>query len=439
MPIIWLFSVHNKIDQKLILTYKILLISVVLSFGQTDSVKLESNANVFNYMLDSIITETLNQNPNVKAYGLKTEASRAAIGTIKIDAPLIAVDFYQSPITSFPNPFKDQMEIDYSILQVIPFPGKLGIMADAGKNRSKMSEMEQQTVKQETIRLVKNAFYETYLADRQLDINSSSQELIKSFIDIARRQYELGIGKQTDILRAQTELYRLASDRIKIVQSRQSIEAMINSYRNKPVDIHIQYIPEISAKQEKIPALDSLLLIAIKNRPELKSMQYNISMQSFELQNAKKEYYPDFMVRGMYKQMINQADDWSLMLGVNLPIAPWSIEKYSAAVNRSKALVNQAQAEYDNMRNMIASQVKDAQAKYLSSHAQVDLLLNTIIPQARQTLQSALSGYQTGKLEFLMLIDTQRMLLMAQQDYHMAVMNLLTNYANLQRAIGSHG
>ena len=88
------------------------------------------------------------------------------------------------------------------------------------------------------------------------------------------------------------------------------------------------------------------------------------------------------------------------------------------------------------MRNMIASQVKDALARVASSQAQVDLIKNTIIPQARQTMQSALSGYQSGKGDFLMLIDTQKMLLMAQQDYHMAVMSLITNQANLERAIG---
>ena len=75
-------------------------------------------------MLDSIVRETVAMNPNLKATEYKTEASKAAVGTIKLDPPLIAVEFFQTPITSFPNPFKDQMEIDYSVQQMFPFPWK---------------------------------------------------------------------------------------------------------------------------------------------------------------------------------------------------------------------------------------------------------------------------------------------------------------------------
>jgi outer membrane protein TolC len=413
-----------------------LIIPLSSGFGQSDPSILKSNTTIYNSMLDSIIKETVAMNPNLKATAYKAEASKAAVGTIKLDPPLVAVDFYQAPITSFPNPFKKQMEIDYSVQQMFPFPGKLESMANTELNRSKMLGAEQQVSNQEIIRLTKIAFYEIYLTDRLLDINSINQSLIRNFITISEKQYELGIGQQTDILRAQTELSKLMNDSIALLQSRQSASAMINSYRNKPIDTRIDIIPEISPELTPVETVDSMLLVADKDRPELKSMQYNIEMQSSELLNAKKEFYPDFMVRGMYKQMIDQRDDWSLMLGLTVPIAPWSNGRYSAAVSRSNALVKQSQAEYDNMRNMIASQVKDAMARVSSSQAQVDLIKNTIIPQARQTMQSALSGYQSGKGDFLTLIDTQKLLLMAQQDYHMAVVNLFTNQVNLERAIG---
>jgi cobalt-zinc-cadmium efflux system outer membrane protein len=413
-----------------------LLIPVFLSFGQSDSAILKSNTAVFNSILDSILKETVAMNPNLKATGYKAEASNAAVGTIRLDPPLVAVEFYQTPIKSFPNPFKNQMEVDYSLQQEIPFPGKLRAMADAERNRSKMLGAEQQTTRQEIIRLTKTAFYELYLTDRLFEINSSSQFLIRNFIAISKKQYELGMGRQTDILRAQTELSKLINDSIALFQSRQSAVAMINSYRNKPIETSIDIIPEILVQLIPLEAVDSLLAVAEKNRPELNSMQFNIAMASSELSSAKKEYYPDFMVRGMYKQMIHEPDDWSLMLGFTLPVAPWSIGRYSAAVSRSNALVKQSQSEYENMRNMVASQVKDALAKVWSSQAQFDLIKNTTIPQARQTMQSALSGYQSGKGDFLMVIDTQRMLLMAQQDYHMAVMRAISNRANLERAIG---
>jgi len=417
-------------------TVIMLLMMFALCSAQSDTSNLKNNYSIYKATLDSILNQAINQNPSLQASKLKAESDRASVGTIGISPPQAAVEFYQAPITSFPNPFKDQMEVDYSLQQEIPYPGKIGTMRLAEKNRVKMAETDAQTTKQELIRLVKVAFNELYLIDRQIDINSQNQNLMRSFEEIARKQYELGMGRQTDILRAQTELSRLMSDSIRLAQSRQSTVAMLNTYRNMFVETPIATIPEIAPVRIMLPSLDSLIFIANENRPELKSMQYNIAMQSAELASAKKEFYPDFMVRGTYKQMREQPDDWALMLGLNLPVAPWASGRYSAAVTRSNALVNQSQAEYKNMSNMIASQVKDALVKVTSSQAQVDLLKTTTIPQAQQTVQSAIAGYQTGKLDFLSLLDAQRMLLMAQLDYQMAIMNFITNQTDLERAIG---
>lgn len=407
-------------------------------FGRSDSNTLRLNTIVFKSTLDSLVKESIADNPSLKAVQYKTEASKAAVNAIqKLDPPQAGVEFYQAPISSFPNPLKDQQEIDYALQQMIPFPGKRSSMANVEQNRTDMLGMDQQTTKQEIIRSVKTAFYEMYLIDRKLDINKVNQALVRSFIDIARKQYEVGAGKQTDILRGQTELFNLMNDSLQLTQNRRSVAAIINSLRNKPVGPPIASIPEIAPPIAPLPTIDSLLQVAQDNRPELKSMKYNIAMQDGELKSAQKEYYPDFMVRGTYKQMRNQEDDWALMLAATLPVAPWSIGKYSAGVDRAKAQIEQSQSEYTNMQNMIAAQVQDALSKVRSGQEQIDLEGNTIIPQARQTLQSAIAAYQTGGQDFLSLVDAQQTLLLAEQDYQVAVMNLITNQANLERATGT--
>ena len=88
------------------------------------------------------------------------------------------------------------------------------------------------------------------------------------------------------------------------------------------------------------------------------------------------------------------------------------------------------------MKNMVASEVNDALLKVQSSMQRLSLSRETLIPQALETLRSALAAYQTGKDEFLMLLDTQRMLVMAKMDHHMAVMSLLDAQSQLERAVG---
>jgi outer membrane protein TolC len=386
--------------------------------------------------LDGIINEALKNNPGLKAAGNKIEAAHASERYAKsLDPPQLAVEFYQAPISAFPNPFKDQMEYDYSIQQMFPFPGKLGSMARAEQKRTEMFKADRQTREQDIVRNVKTLYFDLYLKNRQMEINHETRALVREFVDITRKQYELGMGKQSDILRAQTEISSLARDSIVLIQQRKSMEGMLNALCNRPVTTEIGFIPEIDPALRDYD-LSTLLAVAGKNRPELKSMQYGVEMQQAERSASGKEYLPDFMVRGMYKQMTSANDDWSLMVGATIPIAPWSLGKYSAGTTRADANISGAQSELVTMKNMIASEVNDALLKMESGKERLKLSRQTAIPQAQQTLESALAAYRTGKQEFLMLIDIQRMLAMAKLDYHMAVMGLLDSQSQLERAVG---
>jgi outer membrane protein TolC len=85
---------------------------------------------------------------------------------------------------------------------------------------------------------------------------------------------------------------------------------------------------------------------------------------------------------------------------------------------------------------MVFAQVQDALAKVNSGQERVALYKTTIIPQAGQTLQSSVAAYQTGRQDFISLIDAERTLLAAKQDYHRAVYDLLEGIARLERAVG---
>ena len=413
---------------------RIAAIVFAVSLNTAAQVDSAANQRIFDLQLQQLLREGLSANPALKAAGSKAAAVSAMAAAKKsLNPPLVAVDFYQAPISSFPNPIAG--EVDYVIQQEFPFPGKLAAMSGAEKKRSEMLLADSLTLADDLIRDVKNAYFELYLVDRQKGILRVNRDLLINFEEIARKEYEVGIGKQSDVLRAQTEISLLINDSIALEQNRISLQAMVNALRNKPVDSSIPFVPEIQPAMVDL-TFEKVGPFAEASRPELKSMMFAARMQEAELNAAKKEYYPDFMVRGMYKQMRDFPDDWELMLGMTVPIAPWSYKKYSAGTRGAHAQVSQATYDYSTMRNEVSSQVRDALAKVHSNQAQIQVIRGTIIPQARQTLQSTVASYQTGKQDFLTLIDTERMLLDAELKYHRAVMLLLASRAALERAVG---
>jgi outer membrane protein TolC len=88
------------------------------------------------------------------------------------------------------------------------------------------------------------------------------------------------------------------------------------------------------------------------------------------------------------------------------------------------------------MKAMIESEVASALGRNNAGQERAAITVKVIIPKARQALESAQASYRTGKEEMLMLIDIQRMLVMAELDYQMAAMDVLAARARLERAVG---
>jgi cobalt-zinc-cadmium efflux system outer membrane protein len=387
--------------------------------------------------LDELISEALRNNPQLRAGRNQTAAARTRVNQVTSwDAPQVGVEFFQTPIQSFPNPLKNQMEMDYFVQQMFPFPGKLSAMGSMAESNAKMMDQGYKGLERKVLRDLKSAYYELYLVQRKIQINGENQELMRRFVDIASKQYEVGMGKQQDILRAQTELSTLVNAGLNLQKERQVDEAMINTILSRPPNGPLGYVPDIETDVPRW-TLEQLRPLALESRPELKAMNFNIDMNKEELSLSKREYYPDLMARVMYKDMAMTSNDfWSVMIGVSIPLAPWSSGKYTSKVEETQLNVHKAEDEYASMRNMTLFEVQDALVKVQTNQNLVMLYKNTVIPQAEQTLQSTIASYQTGKTEFLMLIDAYRMVLMSKLDYHMSVMSYMASQAALEQAVG---
>lgn len=387
--------------------------------------------------LDELIAEALENNPQLRAARNQTASARTRVNQVTSwDAPQIGVEFFQTPVQSFPNPAKNQMEMDYYVQQMFPFPGKLSAMGKAAKSNANMFDQGYKALERKILRELKSAYFELYLVQRKIQINAENQDLMRRFVEIAQKQYEVGMGKQPDILRAQTELSTLINDGLNLQQEKRAVEAMINTTLSRPANAPLGYVPDIELS---IPqwTFEQLRPLALEARPELKAMNFNIEMNKAELSLSKREYFPDLMARVMYKDMAMTSNDfWSVMVGVSIPLSPWSSGKYTSKVEENELNVKRAEEEYSSMRNMALFELQDANVQVQTNQNLVLLYKNTVIPQAEQTLQSTIAAYQTGKTEFLMLIDAYRMLLMSRLDYHMSVMKYMASQAALEQAVG---
>lgn len=422
----------------------ILTFAVALSHGQ-EPVAQAAFTDTTVTPLEDMVAEALKENRSIKAAVHRVEALHSTPShSWYLNPPEVAVEFFKAPIQSFPNPIKDQMEMDYSLQQSFPFPGKISSRINVEHKHAQMGEAELEGLKRKVILEVKTRYYGLYLLDRRMEFNREDQTLMNRFVDIARRQYEVGMGRHAEILRAQTELTRLKTDSITLVQSRRAMEGMLNALLNRKIDRPVRVAQSLSPAQVDWD-LDPVLTVLKEHHPELQVMRSTVEMREAERTLAKKEYLPDFMVRGVYKDMLQTSpgihpgdldDFWSIMVGMNIPLAFWSAPKYKAGVRQSKASLNQAKQEYSNSENMAYARAQEALLKARSNSELARISKSTLLPQAQQALESILAAYQSGRGEFMMLLDAYRMRLMARENSEMAFMQHLVSQAELEEAIG---
>jgi outer membrane protein, heavy metal efflux system len=387
--------------------------------------------------LDLLISEALAQNPQLQAARNRAAAAKTRIKQASAwEAPQIGVDFYQTPVQSFPNPVKDGMETDYFIQQMIPFPGKLSAMGEVSRHSAAMLEQDIRITERKIIRELKTAYYELYLLQQKILINRENQSLMQKFIAGALKQYEGGMGNQSDILRAQTEFSLLLNEETILHSELQSVEAMIHTLLNHPVYTPLGSVAEIRPDSISWTA-EQLQSLAFTNRPDLIAMNYNIDMNKADLVSSRREYYPDVMARLMYKNMTDTEHDfWSLMIGMDIPLAFWSGNKFKYKAEENRLKVAEAEDQLQTMKNMVSYEIRNTLLTLQTRYGSLNMYRKTLVPQSEQTLQSTLAAYQTGKTEFLMVLDAYRMLLMARQEYHMSLMNYMVSRAQLEQAVG---
>jgi outer membrane protein, heavy metal efflux system len=407
--------------------------------GRPDSLAVSGDS------LAGLIAQALRNNPAIKAamHQVKSLHSSPA-HTWYLEPPQVGVEFFQAPVSSFPNPIKDQMEIDYSLQQSFPFPGKIASRIEAEHRHAEMGESGLEARKRKIVRDVKMGYYGLYLVDRRLEFNRQNRVLMGRLIEAARRQYEVGLGRQADILRAQTELTRLKSDSIALAQSRKAMEGMLNATLNRKTTQAIIISDSLHAAEVDWP-FDRLQPILEENHPELRAGESAVRMRKAEGAMARKEYWPDIMVSGSYKDMLEMPsgthdgelrDYWSVMVSLNIPVALWSLPKYKAGVVRNKADLAQAEEEYADARNQVFARAQQALLKAQSGKELFRLSRTVLEPQAEQALESTLASYQGGKSEFMALLEAYRTSLMAKENTEMARMQLLSSQAELEEAIG---
>jgi cobalt-zinc-cadmium efflux system outer membrane protein len=384
--------------------------------------------------LESLLQAVSSRNQSLQAMIATWQAAAQRYPqAISLDDPMLAL--MMAPASFFSNQVQPGYVVGAS--QKIPWAGKRslrGQMASFDAQAAHMDVHDLQLRLAETTRL---AYYDYYLVRRQFELNIVNLQNVQEFRDTAKGKYEANLVSQQDVLQAEVELATLERRKLELQRMDMVATARINTLLHRMPDYPLPPPPQQLVAISDVPSIELLRQVAVERRPDLAAMAARIRSERAALNLAYKEFYPDFELMGRYDSFWQPDSQQSLrpQIALNMDV-PVRLDRRRAAAKEAMFRLAQRRAEYGQRVDDINQEVQSAYAQLVESLGVVNLYSTRTMPAATSNVEAARSGYVTGRVDFLRLVEAQRQLIVLREEQQQAIADYHRRKAELERVLG---
>ena len=394
--------------------------------------------------LTALVAAGLANNPELKASAARWQMFASKVRQAgALDDPMVMLKVQNTPAR---EPFvfnKDTQSAKViGLSQQLPFWGKRGLRRDVARYEADSYHWAFEERKLELTRMIKESYYQIWAVDKGLEIVSKNLRILTDFVTLTELKYTVGQGVQQDIFKAGLEKSKMLDMQITQQQQRKSLEATLNYLLCRPGNTPVGPVadftlPFITLSREQLNAA------AIDQRPQIKSLSSLENKAEASHRLARKERYPDFSLSAEYMirdavstEMATDPGDNMVSIGVtfNLPLQQGKRQAMVAESTFERAMATE---ELNALKNSISYTVNESLVQLERRRKLVELYKGGLIPQAKQSLESALIGYRVSKVDFLMLLDSRMNLFNLERELYESQAEYMMKLAQLEAAIGT--
>jgi cobalt-zinc-cadmium efflux system outer membrane protein len=339
-----------------------------------------------------------------------------------------------------PRPFAGYTNSDFAYIGVgfsqdLPYPGKLRLRGEIAQKDADATQQKYESVRRAVLAAVKMAYFQLgYLAKRQKILDEDAQ-LLQQVEQAAESRYRNGLGNQQDVLQAQLERTKLLRE-INTNQLEQGkVQAGLKNLLNRSqtsTDI------ETAELSESTPVynFDQLLAEAKASNPDLAGLQKMVEREGLQIDLAKKDFYPDFNVQGMWQRTDPSQFRayYQFTVGMRIPI--YRSRRQRPELAQAESDRDRAKSELELQSQQTAFQLRQ---QFLTAERSAELLKiyrEGLIPQARAELQAGMAAYQSNRLDFQALLASFLDVLKLDEEYWQTLSEHETALAQMEEVTG---
>ncbi len=379
-----------------------------------------------------LVRHVLERNPGLRA---ARHAWRAALArypqVTALDDPVLSAAV--APRSFGSSRVDDAAAFDLS--QRLPFPGKLRLRGEAALAEAEAAAHDHAAVRLRLATMASLLLDEYTLTARALEVNAEHVRLLGEFQRIATTRYETGEASQQDPIQAEVELTHAEHRKVLLGTRLRVTTEQLNALLHRRPDASLPPPPA----RPVVPAglgtsTEQLVEQAVEGRPELAAAGARVAATRARVALARREYFPDFTLVGTQNR-IHQESDLQPQLGVKLNL-PLQLGRRRAALDEARARHEEALSRQLAVENEVRLAVHSGADRLAEAGHVARLFRDRLLPAARDQVDAARAGFETGRNSFLALIDAERNLLEVELGQEEALADVARRRAELDRAMG---
>jgi outer membrane protein TolC len=387
--------------------------------------------------LDSLIQEALTRSPLIIAARTHWQAeTRVPIQESTLPDPQIGAQSFSvgNPIPGNNLQSNNFAYFGYGFSQDIPFLGKLRLRASVAEKEAESAHEAYQAQRLAIVEQVGETYFNLFYLSNSLHLLHQTYDEFQRVVHITGAQYQVGMGQQHDVLKAQLETTSILNEqettREELEQAQADLKAILGREQDSP-DIHVSEV-----KPSEFMLDDhQLRRLALSSSPVLKQAEALEAKSEQSLKLAHEDYIPDFSVGYTYEKTGARFPDYYMAtLGIKIPLYWW--RKQTPAVEQAALEKDSSHAQTYAAKLSVTSQLQNQWIAIQSMDRVIRIYSDGLIPQAQATLKSAVATYRVGKVDFQTLLSAEVDVLRLKQQYYRAVADHEIAVVKIQQITG---
>jgi len=388
--------------------------------------------------LDGLLTYAAARHPELRSMRLEADAAaQRVLPAGALPDPMFQIELrdIDNGGASSPNLLPGRVGATrYQLRQTFPSWGKRDAKRDAAQASADEAAHRTDATWTELSMRIKSTFARYQQATASLGQNREVLALIDRIESVAQVRYAGGLAPQQDAIRAQVERTTMRTDIAMLEADISSTRARLNGLLARTSDAPLAE----PLGEGVLPSLAKVDLASLRERvlarnPQLKAEDARIRAAEKNKDSVFANRYPEFTFGLSPIQMRNRIAEWELMFEVNIPLQQGARR---ADEREALSMIAAAQARREAQLNDLLAQLGENIAAFEAAHRVETLTRTSLLPQAEVTLQAALAGYESGKVDFTTVLEAQRQIRQARLTLIRTRAEARMKQAEIERLLG---